>query len=173
MAILKTNLYIVSGGNHDEIMVEKFNVFLNKGLKIFWNEHNIAHVFVEGAQLLAYAWNSAPITETYTSRLLISVGREFKCPLDFIWSYINLDTPLFSKMKYAKDLTHRLSKYCEVYKVLIDEHRTMHQKYANARRLDLFLFEKGDFYRYAIKYNQIKRKVLWVSCAFNTQDLGK
>ena len=55
MLRLKINLHVASGGNHDAIIVERFNAFLNKGLKIFCNERDTTRVFVEGAQLLAYA----------------------------------------------------------------------------------------------------------------------
>ena len=92
------------------------------------------------------------------SQSLIAAGQEFQFPLDVIKSDVNFDTPLFSKIKYAKDLTHRISKCHEVYKVLIDEHHIMHQEYVNARRPDPFLFEKGNFVwvRRQIKSNENK-----------------
>ena len=51
--ILKINLYLTSGGNHDAIMVERFNAFLNKSLQIFCSERDTTRAFVEGAQLTA------------------------------------------------------------------------------------------------------------------------
>ena len=142
---LKINLYPASGGNHDAIMVERFNAFLNKSLRIFCSERDTTRAFVEGAQLTAYAWNSAPMAETDISRSLVAVGREFQFPIDFIRDDINLDISLDSKISYANSLQKRLQCCQEVYKVLIDEHRCMHREYVNARRPDPFKFEKGDY----------------------------
>ena len=50
---LKINVYPTSGGNHDAIMVERFNAFLNKSLRIFCSERDTTLAFVEGAQLTA------------------------------------------------------------------------------------------------------------------------
>lgn len=47
--ILYSDLHVASGGNHSANIVERFNVFLNKGFKIFCNEHDTTRVFVEGA----------------------------------------------------------------------------------------------------------------------------
>ena len=131
---LKINLYPTSGGNHDAIMVERFNAFLNKSSRILCSERDITHAFVEGAQLTAYAWNSAPMAETDISRFLVAVGREFQFPIDFIRDDINLEI-LDSKISYANSLQKRLQCCQEVYKVLIDEHRCMHREYVNARRV--------------------------------------
>ncbi len=37
-SLLKMNLHTLSGGNHDAMLVERINWFLNKTLKIFCNE---------------------------------------------------------------------------------------------------------------------------------------
>ena len=42
MLRFKINLHVASGGNHNAIIVERFNTFLYKGLKIFCNEHDTA-----------------------------------------------------------------------------------------------------------------------------------
>ena len=101
---LKINLHPTSGGNHDAIMVERFNAFLNKSLRIFCSERDTTRAFVEGAQLTAYAWNSAPMAETNISRSLVAVGREFQFPIDFIRDDINLEISLDSKISYANSL---------------------------------------------------------------------
>jgi hypothetical protein len=36
--LLKINCHVLSGGNHDPMLVERINSYLNKGLKIMVNE---------------------------------------------------------------------------------------------------------------------------------------
>lgn len=111
---------------------------------MFFNDHATTRVFVEGDQLLAYAWKSATLAEMDIIRSLVAIGREFKFPLDCIADDINIDVPKAGKLKDAIDLIFRLDNCCEVYKVFIDEHRTIHREYVNARRPDSFLFDVGD-----------------------------
>ena len=40
MLMLHINIHVESGGNHDAIIVERFNYLLNKGIRIFSNEHD-------------------------------------------------------------------------------------------------------------------------------------
>ena len=61
---LKINLYPTSGSNHDAIMVEMFNAFLNKLLRICCNDRDTTRAFVGGGQLIAYVWNSAHMANT-------------------------------------------------------------------------------------------------------------
>ena len=131
MSILNINMHVASGRNHDAIMVERFNNFFNKGLNIFCSERDTTRYFVQGTHMLAYAWNSAPVTETDISCSLIVVGREYQFPLDVIPGDTSIDISPVSTFQYAKDITHQLSKCREIYKVLIDEHRTMHREYIN------------------------------------------
>ena len=49
MLMLHINLHVESGGDHYAIIVERFNSFLNKGLHIFCNEHDITQPFIKGA----------------------------------------------------------------------------------------------------------------------------
>ena len=65
------------------MLVERFNRYLNKVLKIFSNERASNRTYVEGALLAAYAWNSAPISGTDISKSLLVMGREFNFPIDF------------------------------------------------------------------------------------------
>ena len=81
--MLKINHHETARGHHDPILVERFNRFLNSCLKVFTNDRNSIRVFLEGALLAAYSWNSAPIVGTNISRSLIVVGREFHFPIDF------------------------------------------------------------------------------------------
>ena len=102
---LQINLHVASGNNHDAILVERFNSFLNKGLRILCSERNTTRTFLESAQLLTYAWNSAPMAETDISRSLVAVGQEFSFPIDFV----DQETPILdmsaeAKISYAEKL---------------------------------------------------------------------
>jgi hypothetical protein len=56
--------HLSARGHHDAILVERFNRFLNAGLRVFNNDRETNRVFVEGAQTLMYAWNSCPVLGT-------------------------------------------------------------------------------------------------------------
>eukprot|EP00978_Attheya_sp_CCMP212_P028517 scaffold98634_cov62-Attheya_sp.AAC.1 len=56
--LLKLKHHLVARGNHNAIFVERFNRFLNSGLRVFNNHRGTNRVFVEGAMTLCYAWNS-------------------------------------------------------------------------------------------------------------------
>ena len=75
--LLKIKLHPVARGNHDAIMVERFNRFLNSSLLVFNNDRKSNRVFLEGAMMCCYAWNSASVAGTDLSRALLVLGREF------------------------------------------------------------------------------------------------
>ena len=54
MKKIKTNFHIASGGNHDTILVERFNSSLNKDLHIFCSDRDTTRSFWEGYQMIAY-----------------------------------------------------------------------------------------------------------------------
>ena len=99
---------------------------------------------MEEAQILAYAWNSAPMAEAGMLRSLTAVGRELQFPIDFIDNDINMESTPASKNQYTTDLKFRLSKCREVYKVLIDEHMNIHREYVNASRPNPSIYEVGN-----------------------------
>jgi hypothetical protein len=74
--LLKIKLHPVTRGNHDAIMVERFNRFLNSSLLVFNNNRKSNRVFLEGAMMCTYAWNSAPVAGTDLSWALLVLGRE-------------------------------------------------------------------------------------------------
>ena len=84
--LLKVNIHVLSGGNHDPMLVERINRYLNKALKIFCTERGTVKVALEAILLSLYAWNSTPVPTTDISRSLITVGREFQFPIDFCLS---------------------------------------------------------------------------------------
>jgi hypothetical protein len=54
--LLKLKLHQVARGNHDTLMVEQFNRFLNSSIMVFNNNRKLNHVFLEGAMMCCYAW---------------------------------------------------------------------------------------------------------------------
>ena len=68
--LLQLNRHELAKGNHKAMLVERFNRYLNKVLKIFSNERASNRTYVEGALLAAYAWNGAPISGTDISKSL-------------------------------------------------------------------------------------------------------
>ncbi len=81
--LLHINCHILSGGNHNPMLVERVNCYLNKGLKIMTNKHDSIRVALEAILLLIYAWNSCQVPATDISRSLVAVGGEFQFPINF------------------------------------------------------------------------------------------
>jgi hypothetical protein len=117
---LKIEHDMSSRGNHNAVAVERFNRFLNAGLRVFNNNRGSNRVFVEGSETLAYAWNSCPVLGTDLSRSLLVTGREFKFPIDFVsQQQVNFDASDNDKKSIARDLTNLLTKCREIYTLLI------------------------------------------------------
>ena len=76
-ALLNINIHVLSGENHNPMIVERICRYLNKCLTIFTNERDDNRVALEGILMSLYAWNSAPIIGTDISCSLVVVGREF------------------------------------------------------------------------------------------------
>ena len=131
--MLKLNKHEISKGNHQAMLVERFNKYLNKVMKIFNNERGTNKTYVEGALLAAYAWNSSPISGTDISKSLLVMGREYNFPIDFatddVFSTNNNPQLIF---EYTKSLVEILSQSRDIYKILIDEHRAMHRELRNS-----------------------------------------
>ena len=146
MDLLKINFHMLSGDNHNPMLVERINRYLNKGLRIMTNERGTVRVAMECILLLLYAWNSCPIPGTDISRSLVAVGREFQFPIDYStqahWQLTN-STPT-SVSSYSKDLATRLSSCREIAMLLIQEHRAWHRELVNDRRPASRQFKTGD-----------------------------
>ena len=52
--LLQINRHLLSGGNHNGMLVERVNRYLNKGLKIMTNERDSVRVAMEAIILLLY-----------------------------------------------------------------------------------------------------------------------
>jgi len=103
--LLQINCHVLSGDNHNPMIVERVNRYLTKGLKIMTNERDSVRIALEAILLLLYAWNSCPIPGTDISRSLVAVGREFAFPIDYStnkhWELTSSPTNVES---YSQDL---------------------------------------------------------------------
>ncbi len=132
--LLKIKLHKVARGNHDAIMVERFNRFLNSSMLVFNNDRRSNRVFLEGAMMCCYAWNAAPVAGTDLSRALLVLGREFQFPIDFTTrQHLTFSVTAPGAHSYAPDMLDLLEKCQEVYKLLIHEPRTYHRELRNSQ----------------------------------------
>lgn len=157
--ILKIKHHTTAKGNHNAVIVERFNRFLNSSLRIFNNDRGTNMVFLEGAELSTYAWNSAPVSGTDLSRSLVALGREFHFPIDFEsrrHRTINIDESTVKS--FAHDMLSLLEKSQEVYKLLIHEHRALHREYRNSQLNQPRKFKVGDFVFTNVQVQSNKRK---------------
>jgi hypothetical protein len=81
--LLQINCHVLSGDNHNPMLIERLCRYFNKGLRIMTNERDTVRVALEALLLLLYAWNSCPVPGTDISRSLVAVGREFAFPIDY------------------------------------------------------------------------------------------
>ncbi len=82
--LLQINCHVLSGNNHNPMLVEQVNRYLNKGLKIMTNEQDLVRVAMEAIILLLYAWNSTPIPGTHLSHCFVALGCEFQFLIKFL-----------------------------------------------------------------------------------------
>jgi hypothetical protein len=71
---LQINRHILSSANHNPMLVERVNRYVNKGLKIMCNERDSVRVALEAILILLCARNSCPVPGTYISCSLVAVG---------------------------------------------------------------------------------------------------
>jgi hypothetical protein len=81
--LLKINCHVLSGGNHNPMLVERLCCYFNKGLTIMCNERDTVQNALECLLLLLYAWNSCLVPGTNISRSLVAVGCKFAFPIDY------------------------------------------------------------------------------------------
>jgi hypothetical protein len=74
---------MLSGNNHNPMLVERLCRYFNKGLRIMTNKRNTAWVALEALLLLLYARNLCPVPGTDISPSLVAVGREFAFLIDY------------------------------------------------------------------------------------------
>ena len=153
-ALLKINIHVLSGENHDPQLVERICRYLNLCLTVFCNERGTNRVALEGILMSLYAWNSAPVIGTDISRSLLVTGREFNFPIDFSTEQHQLlaSTPM-KVNSYAADQAKLLSCGRSLAKELIHAHRAWHREYVHQTRPDPRLYSVGDhvFAKRAVK----------------------
>ena len=81
--LLRLKVHTISGRNHDSILVERVNAYLNKGLTIFIQEQGTPAISREVVLLLIYACNSCSVLLTKISQAIDVTGRDFCFTIDF------------------------------------------------------------------------------------------
>ncbi len=121
--LLKINCHVLSGKNHDPMLVERLNRYLNKGLKIMVNEQESPRIALKALLLLIYAWNSGPVPGTDISRSLVAVGREFQFPIDFSsGKHIEIMSAPGAVISYSRELASCLSACHQIASILVEKH---------------------------------------------------
>jgi hypothetical protein len=143
--LLQINCHVLSGSNHNPMLVEQINWYLNKGLRGMCNKQDSVRVALEAILLLLYAWNSCPVPGMDISCSLVAVGREFAFPINFYsgkhWESTSSANTVVS---YSKELATRLLACQAVAELLVKEQRAYHREYVNARRPDPCIYFVGD-----------------------------
>jgi hypothetical protein len=143
--LLQINCHVLSGANHNPMLVERVNRYLTKGLKIMCNERDSVRIANEAILLLLYAWNSCPVPGTDISHSLVAVGREFAFPIDYSsGKHWELTSSPSTVVTYSKELANRLSACREVAELLVKEQRAYHRELINARRPNPRVYSIGD-----------------------------
>ncbi len=168
--LLKINCHVLLGSNHNPMLVERLNRYLNKGLCIMCNERDSVWVTLEAILLLLYyMWNSCPIPGTDISRSHVAVGREFTFPINFLsGKHWELTLSASTVVSYSKDLAAWLLACCLVAELLVEEQRAYHRKYINARRPDPRIYSVGNivFVQRAVRSSSAQERVDKLQFAF-------
>jgi hypothetical protein len=112
---------------------------------VFNNDRETNRVFVEGAQMLTYAWNSCPVLGTDLSRPLLTVGREFRFPIDFKANrQMAFEVTDNDKKLFVDNLLDLLMKSWEDYVLLISARQAAHPEYRNSQIKFPWQFKLGN-----------------------------
>ena len=102
-------------------------------------------MFHQNIKTSQYAWNSAPIDDTYILRCGATVRREFRFPLDIEL----LDQPSINNKEhsalfnYLRNISCNSQFFIFVLQTLIEEHCSIHREQWNKNR-EAYKFNKGD-----------------------------
>jgi hypothetical protein len=131
--LLQIHCHVLSSANHNGMLVERVNRYLNKGLKIMCTERGSVHIAEEAILLLLYAWNSCPVSGTNISCSFVAVGREYAFPIYYStkkhWELTSTPAAVTS---YSKTLAQYLQASLEVARLLVDETGAYHQEFINS-----------------------------------------
>jgi hypothetical protein len=168
--LLQINCHILSdGGNHNPMLDERVNRYINKGLKIMTNERRSIQVALEAILLLIYAWNSCPIPGMGISRSLIVVRCKFAFPIDCSagkhWELVSSPSMVTT---YSKDLAMRLTACHAIAELLVKEHCAYHRKFINANHPNPRVYAVGNivFARQAVRSDAQQEHVNKLQYAF-------
>ena len=143
--LLGINIHVLSGENHNPMIVERVNRFLNSSLQIFCNERGTNRVAEEGILMALYAWNSAPVIGTDVSRSLLVVGREFQFPIDYSADeHLILTSDPNRVQSFASEQATLLRCGRFIGQELIHQHCAWHREYINSRRPNPCVYSDGD-----------------------------
>jgi hypothetical protein len=145
--LLKINCHVLSGDNHNPMLIKWLCRYFNKGLCIMTNKRNSVRVALESLLLLLYAWNSCPVPGTDISRSLVAVGRKFAFPIDFSTGmHQELTSSPTTVESYSRNLSKHLAACREIAMLLLFEHRAWHQALINSRRRDPRIYKPDDVF---------------------------
>ena len=143
--LLQINCHVLSGANHNPMIVECLNRYLNQGLRIMRNECDMNRIALEGILLLIYAWNLFPVPGTNISRSMVTVGCEFAFPINFsVSKHVEVFSAPGTVTSYSKELATRLESCRKIAMLLVKEQHTWHRELINSRRRGPPIYNKGD-----------------------------
>jgi hypothetical protein len=143
--LLRINCHVLLGSNHNPMLVERINRYLNKVLRIMCNKQDLVRVALKAILLLLFVWNSCTVPGTDISRSLIAVGREFAFPIDFSsGKHWELTSSARTVVSYSKDLAAQLLACCLVVELLVEEQGAYHHEYINTCRPDPCIYFIGN-----------------------------
>jgi hypothetical protein len=143
--LLQINCHVLSKSNHNPMLVEQLNRYLNQGLQIMGNKRDSNSIALEAILLLLYAWNPCPILGTNISLCMIAVRQEFAFPIDFsVGKHAELYSAPGTVTSYSKDLAIHLESCCKISMLLVWEQCCWHCKLVNSRHRDPCIHHDGD-----------------------------
>ena len=160
--LLNINCHVLSRGNHNPMIVEHINQYLNQGSRIMCNERELNRVALEAILLLIYAWNSCPVPGTDISHSMVAVGRKFAFPIDFsAGKHAELYSAPGTVESYSKELATRLESCREVAMLLVKEQRCWHRELINSRQGDphVYSVDVTVFFRQATRSDSKRGQV--------------
>ena len=156
---MNINVHTVSIKNHEPMIVEQINRYLNKGMKIFSEEGGTTAVSREAILLLIYGWNSCPVPMTDITRIMIVCGCQWSFPIDVSHATaVRLTRDKKWADIYAANQARVLLHSDEIASLLIDQTRAYHREKMNQLRPDPLQYKVGDLVlaKRAVKSNKAK-----------------
>jgi hypothetical protein len=167
--LLQINCHVLSGNNHNPMLVKRLCQYFNKGLRIMTNKQDTVLVALEALLLLLYTWNSCPVPGTDILCSLVAVGCEFAFPIDYSRSkHWELTSSPATVDMYSKQLAECLTACCDIALLLVREQREWHCALINSCRQDPRVYLPGDivFARPATRSDAARGRVGKLKYAF-------